>query len=91
MAVWQSGKCMVVVKINATLPRSSQSKAYKNKIKGLIGGKKILETCGWKKDPANSDRMLLGGGEDEADIDWNFLKSVKEQLAKALVESNNDV
>mmetsp|Transcript_17315 Transcript_17315/g.35683 ORF Transcript_17315/g.35683 Transcript_17315/m.35683 type:complete len:534 (+) Transcript_17315:29-1630(+) len=69
---------------------NTEGKAYKTKIKGLIGGKKILEACGWKKDTANPDRLVLGGGEDEADIDWAFLKSVKEQLAKALVEYNND-
>jgi len=42
------------------------------------------------QDPANEDRLLLGGGEKEAEIDWDFIKNVKAKIATALVEYNND-
>jgi hypothetical protein len=50
-------------------------------VKGLNGGRKLLELCGWTKN-ADEEKMTL---EDDA-ADFEFLAKVKADLAAALVE-----
>ncbi len=54
---------------------NTEGKAFKGKIKGIIGAKKVLELCGWE---ADGERLVLGD-----DVDWAFIGSAREELVKA--------
>jgi hypothetical protein len=60
---------------------SLESKAYKAKVKGLNGGRKLLEVCGWAKD-AEEEKLVLS----DEDVDWNFLTQVRQDVAAALAK-----
>lgn len=62
---------------------SLESKAYKGKVKGLNGGRKLLELCGWVQD-AEEERLVL----NDDTLDFEFLVKTRADLAAALVAYN---
>ena len=58
---------------------NTAGKAYKSKIKGIVGGKKMLLECGFKDD--GEERLVFGEGEDVS-----FLAVVREMIQEEVAK-----
>lgn len=73
---------------NPTEPKyrgvNTAGKAYKSRIKGIVGAKKVLEMCGWSM--GEEEKLLLPVGEE--DLEWMIL--VKGKIEAEIVRFNNE-
>mmetsp|Transcript_28174 Transcript_28174/g.56268 ORF Transcript_28174/g.56268 Transcript_28174/m.56268 type:complete len:398 (+) Transcript_28174:488-1681(+) len=58
---------------------NTAGKAYKSKVKGIVGGRKVLLECGFKDD--GEERLVFGEEEDVA-----FLASVREMIKEEVAK-----
>ncbi|GMI15117.1 hypothetical protein TrLO_g4160 [Triparma laevis f. longispina] len=89
------GRCLSLLKTfignvvdNPTEPKyrgvNTAGKAYKSRIKGIVGAKKVLEMCGWSM--GEEEKLLLPVGEE--DLEWMML--VKGKIEAEIVRFNNE-
>ncbi|GMH93792.1 hypothetical protein TrVE_jg1872 [Triparma verrucosa] len=63
---------------------NTAGKAYKSRIKGIVGAKKVLELCGWSM--GEEEKLVLPIGEE--DLEW--MAAVRGKIEAEIVKFNND-